>query len=149
MTHEERNIAAGILTNILLNGYFAWHVWSKYQDGAFAGSDGLQIWARTVLWIIPIGIVFAIVIMIMFNILYAIVTRTPKPSFIVDERDKVIGRKAILSTTILTSIALFFSVIALALGWSAFAAFNILFFGCGIASLGSDLTKMYFHRRGY
>ena len=148
MTHEERNNLVSIFTGILVQIYISYRIWSQYADGVFDGPDGLMLWARTILWIIPVAIIAMIISVILFAILHAIVTGNPKPSFIVDERDKSIGRTGNIVTMVVSSIGFIIALICLALGWSAFAAFNILFYSFAAGDFSGNLTKQYLWRRG-
>lgn len=148
MTHEERTNLMSILTGLLVISYIGWSVYSKAEAGVFAGPDALMIWARTVLWAIPIGIIMMIVMMIFFNIVYAIATNNPKPSFVVDERDQSIKIWGLRVTGGAISTGFIISLLGLALGWSAFVAVNVIFFSLAIGDLLGGLTKLVLYRRG-
>ena len=90
MTHEERNTVSAIFASLLVNLYVIFKLMAMFEDGRLAGDDAVMVWARAMLWVIPIGIALVIATMILFNILHAIATGTESPSFLVDERDKII-----------------------------------------------------------
>lgn len=148
MTHEERNNLMGILTGILIISYIGWSVYTKAEAGVFAGPDALMIWARTVLWAIPIGIISMIISMILFNIIYAIATNNANPSFVVDERDQSIKIWGMRVTAAAMSTGFIITLIGLAFGWSAFTACNMIFFSFAFGDLLGNLTKLVLYRRG-
>lgn len=148
MTHEERNNLVAIFVSLCVLGYISLRIWTQYHDGVFDQPDALKIWARTVLWAIPLSIVAMIIALILFTILHAIITRNPKPSFIVDERDNYIGRRGMMVTMFVSSGGFMVALICLALGWSAFAVFNVIFYSFGVGDLSGNLTKLYLWRRG-
>jgi hypothetical protein len=149
MTHEEKNTLVALVTNLLVTGFFAIRLIQMYQAGAFDGADSLVVWARTVLWMIPVSIVVTIVLMILFQIGFAIATRDAKPSFIIDERDKQFSRWSYIATIVVAGAGWMVALILLAFGLSAFAALNIVLFAFGAGDLASHLVKLYRYRRGY
>jgi len=149
MTHEERNNLIAIVTSLLINGWLGWRVWTLYQAGEFAGPDALMLWARTVLWVIPASVVLTIILTIVFTILFAIATRDENPDFTVDERDKNFGRRGMIAAMVVASGGFLLAVGLLALGWTAFAAFNILYAGFALASLAGNVVTLGSYRRGY
>lgn len=149
MSHEEKNTLVAIVTNVLVTVFFAFKILQMHQAGAFAGADGLMIWARTVLWMIPVSIAITVVFAIGFSIVFAIVTRNPKPSFIVDERDKGLSKLSMQATMIVAGAGWIMALILLAFGWSAFGALNMVLFSFAFGDLGGSLLKMYHYRRGY
>jgi len=149
MTHEERNTYVAIFTNLFVMGYFIMRLIRLDGEGAFDAPDGLAVWAQTVLWIIPASIVMTIVLTIVFNILFAIATREESPSFVVDERDKMIGRRGMMATIFVASGGFILALIALAFGWTAFFALNVILFAFAGGDLFGSLFKLFFYRRGY
>ncbi|MBL4812388.1 MAG: hypothetical protein JKX69_08575 [Rhodobacteraceae bacterium] len=149
MTHEERSNLIAIFSALAVIIYLALKLSGMNEAGAFAGPDAVKIWARTVLWIIPISIVSMIVLTILATILFAIVTNTPDPVLIVDERDRQIGSWGTKVSILAVSAGFIMSIIALAFfGWTALAALNCIFFSFAIGDLFGNLTKMFLWRRG-
>lgn len=149
MTLEERNNLVAIFNNLIVSGYFAWRIFGMHLEGAFAGSDGLAIWAQTVLWVIPISIVASIVLTIVFNIIFAIAVRDPNPEMVSDERDRQFGRRSIITSVFVASAGFIFSLVILALGWDVFLALNVILVGFVLADLIGSLVKFASYRRGY
>ena len=148
MTHEERNNLVSIFVGLFVIGYLSFRIWTKYEAGIFDGPDGLMLWARTVLWAIPLGIGLMIVALIVTTIIHAILTNNSKPNFIVDERDKLIGRYGMIVTMSVASGGFILGIVFLAMGYSAFAVLNIMFYGFAGADFAGNLTKQILWRRG-
>ncbi len=147
MSHEERNTIVGVISNLLVNSYFIWRVHMMFVDGTSVAPDGVMIWAREVIWVIPGGIILTIVMVILANILWAIFTGETKPSFLVDERDRGIQINGMATTMVVTVLGFLASIAALAYGISNFIAFNIVFFSLALGSLSGDLSKLWLYRR--
>lgn len=148
MSHEERNTVAALLTSLIVLSYFGSRIWTTWDAGGFDGPDGLTAWARTVLWMIPASIVVTIVMTIGFNILHAIVTNTPNPSFIVDERDAQIARRGNQVTMVVVGAGFFGSLVALALGRDALMVMNLILASFALGAVAGDLSKIAAYRFG-
>jgi hypothetical protein len=149
MTHEERTSIVGLFTNLGVNGFFAWRLWSLHEEGAFAGPDGLARWAQNVLWIIPASIVVAIVLTIAFTIVFAIATRSENPSTVVDERDKAFRIRAMMTTMVVAGGGFILALVALAFGWEALIVFNLIFAAFALGDLSGNVLKLILYRRGF
>ena len=148
MTHEERNTVSAIFASLLVNLYVIFKLMAMFEDGRLAGDDAVMIWARAMLWVIPIGIALVIATTILFNILHAIATGTASPSFLVDERDKIIPNFGMKVTGIVLSIGFIGAVIALAIGIAPLSAFIAMWFGFAAGDLAGNLAKMIRYRMG-
>lgn len=150
MTYEERNNFVAILTNLVINFYFLSLVLPKALAGEYDGAGGLAAWAQAVLWIIPASIVATIIATILFNIAYAIITRDPNPSYVVDERDKSIAVTGLRVTLVVGSAGFILAIVALAFfGWTAMGALLLIYGGFAGGDLAGNVTKLYLYRRGY
>ena len=148
MEHEERNAWAAIIAGLITFIYFGSTIWTGTASGGYGGVDGLSLWAWDVVWLIGGGIVVTIVVMIAFQILYAIVTNTRKPSFITDERDVTISRRGAQITLAVCSGGFILAVILLAMGWSAVAGLNCVLVGMAIGAFASDFYRIAVYRLG-
>jgi len=149
MSYEERNAWAAMLVNVLIVGYFGWKVITMNADGAFAGPDGPTIWARTVLWMIPASIVATIVLTIVFNIAAGVAARGENPDYTTDERDKRFSARSMITAMIVISLGWLGGLILLAMGGAVLVTLNVVLFGFAAGSFASDVTKIFFYRRGY
>ncbi|GAA6207799.1 hypothetical protein NBRC116601_10920 [Cognatishimia sp. WU-CL00825] len=149
MTYQERNNVVSILSNLAISAYILLRLLDMNASGEFNGPDAVNVWARMVIWVIPLGILATIAGTILFNIGFAIVTGNPKPSFVVDERDRLFERRGMMAIVGFAGAGFVSAVIALALGYSALVGFNIIYFGMAAGSMGADLVKFFSYRRGY
>lgn len=149
MTHEERNNIVGIVIGLIVMIFLATKLSGMNNAGAFDGADAIKIWARTVLWVIPFSIVAMIVMTILFNIIFAIVTNNKNPSFVVDERDKQINSLGAKVTSGIMGAGFILALLLLAyFDWRAIGALNIMFFTFAIADFLGNVTKLVLWRRG-
>jgi hypothetical protein len=149
MTYQDRNNAVSIIVNLVVNGYIVLRLLEMNAAGQFDGLDAVNVWARMVVWVIPIAIGATIIGTILFNIGYAIVTGKDKSSFLVDERDKLFDRRGIIAVVIFAGGGFMLAIIGLALGWSALTGFNLIYFAMALGSISADLVKFISYRRGY
>jgi hypothetical protein len=149
MSYEERNAVSGILICFVIWAIMLSVLLQKSAAGRFNGSDGLTHWAQAVLWLILIGIGVAIVMTILFNIGYAIVTGEKKPDFLRDERDTLIGLRGIQATLIVITVGIVGAIVALAFGTSVLVVLNMILAACVLSSFASDVTKLVLYRRGF
>ncbi len=74
MNSEERNTWVALISSLIVNAWFYRLIWIMFHDGTSLAPDGMQIWARAIIWVIPVSIVSTIVLTILFSILHAIIT---------------------------------------------------------------------------
>lgn len=148
MDLEERNTIANIITTFIVLAVIGSKMWQMHLNGEFAGPDGVMIWARMVLWMIPACIVVIITVTILFNIAYSAMTGTEHATFLIDERDAAIGRRGMQVTMVVASIGFMLAIIAMALGWTAFAGLNIILIGFAAGDILGSLSKMAAYRFG-
>jgi hypothetical protein len=149
MTYQDRNTVVSIFANLAVSAFVILRLLDMNASGLFDGPDAVNNWARLVIWLIPLGIVATIIGTISFNIGFAILTNEPKPSFIVDERDRLFERRGSFAIIIFAGAGFVSAVIALALDASALMGFNIIYFGMAFGSLAADIVKFICYRRGY
>ena len=149
MTYQDRNTVVSIFVNLAVSAFVVLRLLDMNASGLFDGPDAVNIWARMVIWLIPLGIAATIFGTILFNIGYAIVSNEPKPSFIVDERDKLFERRGSFAVLAFAGAGFVSAVIALSLDASALTGFNIIYFGMALGSFASDIVRFVSYRRGY
>jgi len=147
MNFQQKNIYASLFTILILFGAYYWKVSGLYAAGAFDGPDGTRLIGKAILVLMAVGIVLRIVGMILFNIFHAILTNTPKPSFLIDERDREIEMQALKIGNNFTFFGMVLAFIALAMGWSTFAVFQIIIASCAVSALAEVATQFILYRR--
>jgi hypothetical protein len=148
MPYEERNAWSALIAGVITFFIFGTRIWSGTVDGAYVGDAGLSLWAWDVIWLIGGGIGLTIVVVIAFQILYAILTMTPNPQFITDERDTMISRHGSLITLIVSSGGFMVAVVLLATGWTALSALNTILGSMALSGMASEIYRVAVYRFG-
>ncbi len=149
MNHQVKTTYAGLFSGILIFALYFWRISFLHGQGRFEGADAMSLLAKTFLLMIPSGIFITIVSMILFSIIFAIATNDANPSFVVDERDRLIELRALRWSYYIFGAGFIGSMIALALGYTAFTVFNLIIGSMMLATLAEGLIQLAMHRRGY
>lgn len=147
MSFAERTIWAEITSTLAVIALFVWLILRAQATGRFDGPDGLMLWARQVLWMIPAGILVAILVSVVMAIGYRIVTGED-PDELTDERDRAIAGFGWQVTTIAASAGFVAALAALALGASTFAALNGMLAAFALGDTAGNLAKLIRYRLG-
>ncbi len=149
MSFGERDAFTSLLTTLIVAVMFYLNISGQFAAGAYDGPEALQLWARSVLWLVAYSIGIAIVIAILFAILYAMLTGEKKLSDLRDERDRMIEIRGMRIGMILISIGLMAAIVDLALGASALHALIILLISCSVSEIVKNIFKIACYRRGF
>lgn len=151
MTYQERTALAHLISTIVVIGGFLYYVLSLHQQGVFNAPDGLATLGRAVLVMTAAGVVLSILAGIVVNIIAGMIHHArhgEDDDFITDERDKLLELKAMQVASYTLGIGFVLSMVALALGQSAFFIIVSLVVAGAIADIFASLTKLYLYRRG-
>lgn len=148
MSFEERSAWSAILSCAVAFFWWGRLIWNNTVTGAYEGVGGLSRWAWDVSWLIGGGVIVAIMITILFNIVYAIATRQPKLQFISDERDTRINNRGAVVSLVVISSGFLIAVGLLVMGWGALAALNTILVGMAIGGLSSEVYRVAQYRLG-
>ncbi len=148
MSFSEKKIIAAIFSLILVFGIYFAVVYSKYQNGYFAGEDAMSLLGQSVLILCAVCIVTIIIMTVIFNVIFCIAKREENPSFIVDERDKLIELKGSHVSDVVSSMGFMIAMIALSLGSSTFLVLNMLIAAFAIGAVISNIAKLLIYRKG-
>jgi hypothetical protein len=148
MSFEERNTIIYIAASLLVAAIFGSRIYLGMIGGAFTGPDGLMIWARTILWMIPFGIVITIACVIVGQLIYGITTGDHDYNTNSDERDKHIGLRGVRVTMAVFTAGWIGALILLAMGHGTLSALNLMIFGGWLSDIMGNLVKIYMYRRG-
>ncbi|MCB1406020.1 MAG: DUF2178 domain-containing protein [Rhodobacteraceae bacterium] len=148
MSFEERGAWSALMSGVV--AFFLWGlpIWNGTVTGAYDGIDGLSLWAWDVIWLIGGGVVLAIVVLILFNIAYVVLTNQTKLHVITDERDKTINSRSAVVSLVAISCGFLAAVGLLATGWGALAAMNTMLIGMAVAGFGSEVCRVAVYRMG-
>lgn len=147
MSYLHRNIFASLFSMVLVYGVYCWHIIAMYQDGRFDGADATNLLGKSVLLLIVAAIVVTIITTILFNIVFSIATDDQKPSYVVDERDRLIELRGMRISEMVTGAGFVLAMVALAIGHASFLAFNIIVLAFASASVTEGVVKLFIYRR--
>ncbi len=147
MSHEERNTLVSLISSLLVNAWFLNRIWTMFHDGTSTAPDGLQIWAQTMLWVVPVAIGSTVGLTILTSIVHRVITGDASRA-IVDERDRKFEFFG-MGATMASAIAGFLiSMVLLAMGYGGFVAFNVIYFSFFIGDIAGSLVKLGLYRAG-
>lgn len=148
MNSEERLTWINLVSSLLINGWFYSRIWTMFQDGTSTAPDAMQIWARTVIWVIPVSIGSIIVLTILTTIAQAILAGGKPPAFLKDERDTKFEMWGMGAMMLFAVAGFLGAMAALAFGYSGFIAFNLIYLGFSLGDVASNLLKLTLYRTG-
>ena len=146
MNPEERNTWAALVGSLLVNAFFASRIWAMFHDGTATAPDALQIWARTMLWVVPAAIVVTIALTVLAAVLQAAITGDDRVIFLKDERDQKFELLGMGATMFCVIFGFFGAMIGLALGITGFTAFNLIYLSLFIGDIFGNLVKLGLYR---
>ncbi len=149
MTYAEKNTLVSMLTGIVVFAIFSSKMYQLYQDGRFEGIDAGVLMGKSVLYMIAASIIVAIITSVIFSIIHAVTTGEKKPSYLVDERDKLIELKAMQFSFIVFSFGFVGSAIALVFETAPLMVIFSTVSSMFVASIAGDIFKLICYRRGF
>jgi len=149
MPYQQKSNYISLFTTIIIFGIYYYFIFQLYHEGRFEGAEANALIGKSILWLIAGGVVINIVAHILFSIIFAIITNDPKPSFLVDERDKLFELKALRVAYYIIGFGFVASMVALAMGQSVFMTINIVLFFTAIAGIIEIIMQIYFYHRGF
>lgn len=148
MSSEERSAYVAIFSSVVTMIYFGVPIWNNTASGAYSVASGLAIWGTDVLWLMGGGIVITIVVAIVTHLLFVIANKGDSTESLMDERDRMIGRRGLLVTLMCVCAGFILSVIGFAMGWSAIAGLNLILIGMIFGSFASEVVRIAHYRLG-
>ena len=149
MTYEAKNIYAGFASTAIIFTIYFIVVSGMYTAGRFDGPDGTALLGKAILALMGGGIVVHICMTILANIVIAIIQRDPKPSFVVDERDKLIELRGLQISYYVFGAGYVTAMIAMAMGVAVFWVFNLLLVFCVLSALTEGVVRLALYHRGF
>lgn len=148
MSFEERNTVIYIVVSLIIAAVFGSQIWTGTTDGSFAGMEGLVSWARTVLWMVPLGVVITIAAVILGQIIYGITTGDGDMDTASDERDHEVSARAARVTMVIFSLGWLAAIVLIASAYPIIAALNLMLFAGWLSDLIGNLVKLRIYRNG-
>jgi uncharacterized membrane protein len=164
MSYQETRTGASIFSGALILAAYCIYAFNPARLATLAPDD-LKPWATTMLIFIAIGIGAAIVIQIVFHILYSIglavrskiedqhsddqeIERSIKREMVEDERDRQIELKSMRIGFIVAGIGFVGGLFSLVFNYSPVVMLNILYLSFMIGSLLEGAGRLFYYRRG-
>ena len=144
ISHQERASIVSIATNLLMNGYVIFSHLDLSGAGALDGADATEVWAKMVLWVIPIAIGLTIAL----NVLFALAVKERISGAPVDERDRVFRLRGLTATTIVIGLGFIASLGGLALGWAPLHGIMAFYVSATLSDLVGNVVRVVSYRLG-
>ena len=160
MYYQQQRTLVGIMGGLAVLVAYCIYVLGKVNAGV-AGLDDLKFFAVTMLTFIGIGVVLAIVIQIVFHILFSVgvavrerdkddkqVESAINAAMVEDERDKIIDLKATRITFLISMIGFVAGLILLAMDYQPAVMLNLLFIAINLGSVAEGVAKLIYYKVG-
>ncbi len=144
LSYQERASIVAIVIGLMLNGYISVRLWQLFESGALSDANAPMVWARTIVWIVPAAIVLTIV----SNILFAIVTKDRKQKAITDERDHLFMHRGMCVTLIVIGLGFTGMLIGLSVGWPVVYGLTLMYASAALGDLLGQCTRLVNYRIG-
>ncbi|MGR3722672.1 hypothetical protein [Abyssibius alkaniclasticus] len=148
MSYEEKNSIISLIVTIGVFGYYGVRFSGLYAEGYFTGPEAMTRTGWEILYLIGYGIIAQIIGQIVLTILFSILANDPKPSFVVDERDRLISLRGVRFGYAFAGGGVTLSIVALAFGWDPVIVFNLVIFSIAAGAFVETLVKVVLYRIG-
>ncbi len=164
MSYQIAKTVANILSGIAILVVYLFYVSSSYQANLLSMNE-LKSWAQIMLIFIGLGIAMAIVVQIIFHILFSIglavkqsinngncndqeIEKTIQMEMVEDEMGKLIELKSMRVSYITVGIGFVASLFYLVFDYPVVVTLNILFVSFFIGGILDSFTQLYYYTRG-
>lgn len=151
MTFQEKNISVSLVNFSLILVYFSIRILQLFQNDSFTPEAVFRLWGITIVLAIAVTILGTILTHIVSTIIEAIRTgnEDPKVEDVQDERDQLIDLKGTKVTYTVSSIGIFFAMLAFVFGQPPLIMFSLLIFSGFIAQIIGDISRLRLYRKGF
>lgn len=147
MYQKEKMILTSLLTTVAVFIVYSLYVYQHYVVVDPDIIHDFSFWGKAFLFMAPVMITAQIIIHIVFAIINKIVTNEDIPA-ISDEMDKLIELKSLRVSHWIFAAGTFLAIGSQAFGVQPWIMFALLFSTGFIATILSDITKIYLYRKG-
>ncbi len=147
MDTKEKQILVTVISSVLIIVGYSYYVYMTQVIDNIQIIDDVKFWGKSFLVLIPVAIIAQIIIQIIFAIINKIVTNEDLETRS-DERDKLIELKTIRISHWVFTGGFLLSMSALAIGMQIWVMFIVLLVSGFVASILSELMKIYYYRKG-
>ena len=146
MTYQERQAVGNLIAGIIIfAAYFYW-VWRAIDGGLLGNENAATTIGRGILVLILGGVLLNIGIQILTSIAVSIITREPKPSFVVDERDRMLELRAVRVSYTIIGMGFIASMVALALGLVPLVVLQFIVLSFAVGTIFESILMLIFYR---
>jgi hypothetical protein len=151
MTFQQKNITVSLVNFTLILVYFSFRVMQMLQSNNFTSEGVFRLWAIIIVLAIVVTILGTILTHIVSTIIEAIRTgnENPKVEDIQDERDQLIDLKGTKVTYTVSSIGVFFAMLAFFFEQPPLVMFTLLILSGVVAQIVGDISRLMLYRRGF
>lgn len=147
MDTKEKQILVTVITSFLIVAGYSYHVYLTQVIDNIQIIDDVKFWGKSFLILIPVALIGQIIVHIIFAIINKIVTNEDLDHRS-DERDKLIELKTIRISHWVFMVGFLLAMSTLAMGMQIWVMFIVLLVSGFIASMLSELMKIYYYRKG-
>jgi hypothetical protein len=149
MSYQEKSVTVSLTANLLIVGYYLFHVFQMFQNGGLVASQLFGLWAIVIVAGIIVTITGNILANIILSIVHAIRTGGEESErFIEDERDKLIDLKGSKVAYITFSVGVLIAMLTFVFGQPPLVMFSIIIFFSITAEIAGNLAQIILYRRG-
>jgi hypothetical protein len=123
-----------------------------FQNDSFTSTNVFRMWGVLIVLVVVLTILATILTHIVSAILQAIQSggeEEPEIDDTKDERDNLIDLKGTKVTYVVSSIAVFLSMLTFVFGQPALVMFSLLILSGIVAQIVGDISRLYLYRRGF
>lgn len=147
MDTKEKQILVTVITSFLIVAGYSYYVYLTQVVDNIQIIDDVKFWGKSFLILIPVALIGQIIVHIIFAIINKIVTNEDLDHR-TDERDKLIELKTIRISHWVFVLGFLLAMSTLAMGMQIWVMFIVLLVSGFIASMLSELMKIYYYRKG-
>lgn len=148
MSYQEKKAIVSIISMILISAIYFVMVMQRYPDGDAYSKEVFRFWGTAILLLPPVSAFGHVIIYVIFVIINAIATDEMEPPLL-DERDRLIELKVTRNALWVFIGGFFLAMGALALNMTPTVMFITLILGGLAAGIVSELSNLYYYRRGF
>ncbi|MDF1839769.1 MAG: hypothetical protein P1V35_18030, partial [Planctomycetota bacterium] len=125
-------------------------VWASgpIRFGRTGGEDATMLWAKMVVWAIPIAIGLTIVLNIALNVFSSLAAGGRSPSATTDERDRKFQLRGMCVTTVIFGLGFVGALVGLSTGWTPLTGIIAIYLAATVGDLVGNLVRIVSYRLG-
>ncbi|WP_042461674.1 hypothetical protein [Neobacillus dielmonensis] len=147
MTYQEKKSIVSLVSVIFIFISFCLYMYPKYPGGGLESTETFRFWGSFVLILTLVSIIAHIIISIIFNITFRMMTGEKEPKF-EDELDKLISLKAFRNSFFVFILGFLMAMGSLVVSKPSQVMFMILIASGFISDLIGSATRLYHYRKG-